>query len=41
MHLCPILDKGREVPHPRTEKEGGGEEEVGRAQTFSCQSMLL
>lgn len=38
MHLCPILDKSREVSHPR--EEGGGEEEAGGAKTSGCRSML-
>lgn len=40
MHLCPTLDKNRKVPHPRTERGGGGEKEVGRAEAFGCQGML-
>lgn len=38
LHLCLVVDKSSEVPHPRAEK-GGGEEEVGSAKTFGCQSM--
>lgn len=38
MHLCLVVDKSSEVPHPGAEK-GGGEEEVGSAKTFGCQSM--
>lgn len=38
MQLCHTTDKSRKVPQPRTTK-GGGEEEVGRAEVFGCQSM--
>lgn len=36
--FCLIVDKSREVPHPRAER-GGGEEEVGSAKTFGCPSI--
>lgn len=39
--LCPfclVVDKSREVPHPRAER-GAREEEVGSTKTFGCPSM--
>lgn len=36
--FCLVVDKSREVPHPRAER-GGGEEEVGSAKTFGCPSI--
>lgn len=36
--FCLLVDKSKEVPHPRA-KRGGGEEEVGSAKTFGCPSM--